>query len=121
MTSQPGAERPTGKSPRRAVRRAGTVGTDDTILVSTLPAFPTDAPRTPAQASTPHAPAPRASAAAGSAAHAAAAHAPAAQAPASTPDPAVALRSADDSDVGWGGGSIDSNDDRLHRDKPPHW
>jgi len=94
MTSQPAADRPTGKTPRRAVRRAGTVGNDDAILVSTLPAFPDgDDPRpTIAPPAT----------------------------PSGVPDPAVAIRSADDSDVGWGG-SDDSNDDRLHRDKPPHW
>ncbi|MNT75153.1 hypothetical protein D3C72_2140260 [compost metagenome] len=29
-------------------------------------------------------------------------------------------RSADDSDRGWGDGA-DTNDDRLARDRPPHW
>jgi len=98
MTSQPGADRPTGRTPRRAVRRAGTVGADDTVLVSTLPAFPTDEP--------PAAVPPAA--------------VPPAQGSADPADPAIAVRSSDDSDVGWGG-SADSNDDRLHRDKPPHW
>jgi hypothetical protein len=36
-------------------------------------------------------------------------------------DPVVAIRSADDSDVGWGDRDRASNDDRLHQDKPPHW
>lgn len=36
-------------------------------------------------------------------------------------DPAVAFRSQDDSDLGWGPGGDDSNDDRLRQDKPPHW
>jgi len=33
---------------------------------------------------------------------------------------AVPFRAADDSDVGWGDAD-DANDDRLRRDKPPHW
>ena len=37
------------------------------------------------------------------------------------PDPAVALRSDDDSDVGWQAVGDESNDDRLRRDVPPHW
>ncbi|MBO9553199.1 hypothetical protein [Cellulomonas sp.] len=97
MTPPPAADRPTGKAPRRAVRRAGTVGNDDTVLVSTLPAFPAQDARATTTG-------PAASEATST----------------GTPDPAVAVRSADDSDVGWGG-SDDSNDDRLHRDKPPHW
>jgi len=36
-------------------------------------------------------------------------------------EPTVAFRSKDDSDLGWGGGPDDSNDDRLRQDKPPHW
>jgi hypothetical protein len=104
MSSQPGADRPTGKAPRRAVRRAGTVGTDDAVLLSTLPAFPADAPPPVTEPPTADgSPAGGARPASGGAT-----------------DPAVALRSADDSDVGWGGGT-DSNDDRLHRDRPPHW
>ncbi|MGY4643653.1 hypothetical protein [Cellulomonas sp. URHB0016] len=94
MSSQPGADRPSGRSPRRAVRRSGTVGTDDAALVSTLPAFPTDDPSPPAAVLP--------------------------GAPADPVSPATAVRSADDSDVGWGGGG-DTNDDRLHQDKPPHW
>jgi hypothetical protein len=30
-------------------------------------------------------------------------------------------RSADDSDHGWGREEPSSNDDRLRREKPPHW
>ena len=37
------------------------------------------------------------------------------------PEPVIATRSADDSDVGWGDREAGSNDDRLHQDKPPHW
>ncbi|MEN0129329.1 MAG: hypothetical protein AAGC49_07810, partial [Brevundimonas sp.] len=35
-------------------------------------------------------------------------------------EPALPVRALDDSDVGWGEAS-DANDDRLRRDKPPHW
>lgn len=37
------------------------------------------------------------------------------------PEPVVARRSVDDSDVGWGDREAGSNDDRLSQDKPPHW
>ena len=30
-------------------------------------------------------------------------------------------RAPDDEDVGWGAPGSDSNDDRLTRDRPPHW
>lgn len=30
-------------------------------------------------------------------------------------------RAPDDEDVGWGAPVSDSNDDRLARDRPPHW
>lgn len=36
-------------------------------------------------------------------------------------DPATARRSDDDSDVGWGRQEESGNDDRLRRDRPPHW
>jgi len=36
------------------------------------------------------------------------------------PDPLVALRSVDDTDLGWQPAE-DSNDERLRRDVPPHW
>ncbi|WP_315094675.1 hypothetical protein [uncultured Cellulomonas sp.] len=89
MTSAEGA--PVRRS-RRAVRHAGTVGTDDAVLVSTHPALPTSPAPTAA-------PEPSVTAA----------------------EPVVATRSADDTDVGWGEAEGGSNDDRLSRDKPPHW
>ena len=79
------------RRPRRAVRHAGTVGGDDANLVSTHPA---PEPAVSAAPSRPAAPA---------------------------PEPVVARRSADDSDVGWGDREAGSNDDRLSQDKPPHW
>ncbi len=77
---------------RRVVRPAGTVGGDDANLLSTHPAVA----GTPTQ---PEAPAPAAPG----------------------PDPVVATRSLDDTDVGWGDRDGGSNDDRLSQDKPPHW
>ncbi len=94
MTPSDPADAPT-RRPRRAVRQAGTVGGDDAVLVSTLPALPDIDAALPAQVAAP--------------------------APAPAPDPVVALRSADDSDLGWGEREGGSNDDRLSRDKPPHW
>jgi len=80
------------------VRRAGTVGTDDDLLVSTLPAMPGQRP----DGRAPGAGVDR-------------------RAQVVAPDErAVPLRSLDDGDVGWGGGP-DTNDDRLARDRPPHW
>ncbi|WP_162350964.1 hypothetical protein [Cellulomonas sp. H30R-01] len=84
------------RAPRRAVRRAGTVGTDESVLRSTHPAAPADGQDDAASPATPAQPA--------DASH----------------DPAVPLRALDDTDVGWGH-DADSNDDRLHRDRPPHW
>ena len=46
--------------------------------------------------------------------------APAVQPAESTHEPAIPFRAVDDSDVGWGTEG-DGNDDRLRRDKPPHW
>jgi hypothetical protein len=98
MTS---SSRPTSRPSRRAVRQAGTVGTDDSILVSSHPAVPVaDVPDpTRADANQPDANQPNA---------------------AGVREPAIPVRSADDTDVGWGEVS-DANDDRLRRDKPPHW
>lgn len=88
------------RAPRRAVRLSDSVGTDESVLRTTLPAPVPDAPA-----------APRRTAASGS------------------PDAVLARlleragdlgRSADDSGTGWGDGT-DSNDDRLARDRPPHW
>lgn len=100
------------RRPRRAVRPSGTVGADESVLHTRLPAV-----------------APGAGAAAGGAARAkagpAAPGAPvAAGAPAASPEPEDlwrATRAADDSDRGWGREEPSSNDDRLRREKPPHW
>ncbi|ADG73741.1 DNA helicase [Cellulomonas flavigena DSM 20109] len=87
------------RRPRRAVRPPGTVGTDESVLRSVLPA-------------------------AGAASAPGAAPGGGATAPTSG---AVAddlwrrTRSADDSDHGWGREEPSSNDDRLRREKPPHW
>ena len=35
--------------------------------------------------------------------------------------PEPVRRAPDDEDVGWGARSDDTNDDRLTRDRPPHW
>jgi len=87
---------------RRAVRPAGTVGTTDDVLLTTVPAH--DEP-TSAAATTPRA------APAGSA--------PPAALGDDAEHPAVATRSRDDSDVGWGDRPDD--DDRITRERPPHW
>ena len=81
--------------PRRAVRAPGTVGHDESVLRTVVPAAPA-------------APAPRTAA-------------PSPQAAAADDDPALPVRSLDDGDVGWGERVPDSNDDRLRRDVPPHW
>lgn len=87
------ADRP--RRPRRAVRAPGTVGRDESVLRTVLPA----APATPAASTVP---------------------APS-QSPAPDDDRALPVRSLDDGDVGWGERRTDSNDDRLRRDVPPHW
>ena len=73
------------------------MGTDDAILRSTHAAAPTPDRSTPGEqrASKPGQVEP-------------------------VPEPALPFRSADDSDVGWGE-STGGNDERLRRDKPPHW
>ncbi len=77
------------------MRQSGTVGSDEAVLRATLPAArPTSEPVTGTSA-------------------------PVAD---RSGDPLAALRSADDSDEGWGGPvGRDDNDDRLARDRPPHW
>ena len=92
MTSSEQTER-APRRPRRAVRHAGTVGGDDANLLSTFPAL----------------------ADTGSSAG------PPTRSAAPVREPVVATRSADDSDTGWGDRQVDSNDDRLSQDKPPHW
>lgn len=108
-----GAPTPTARRPRRAVRPSGTVGTDETVLRSAFPAPPA---RT-AGAPTSGAPA---SAASTSDTATPLAGTTAAPVPDRSSDALLAARSADDSDLGWGGGR-DDNDDRLRQDKPPHW
>jgi hypothetical protein len=78
---------------RRVVRPAGTVGGDEANLRSSFPAPPPD----------------DASWGRPSAAD-------------SSPDqPGTVRRAPDDEDIGWGRPVSDSNDDRLTRDRPPHW
>lgn len=80
------------------MRQPGTVGTDESVLRTTLPAVPAPEPVVPPAPPSPPAGGPRDR----------------------SGDALLAVRSADDSDVGWGDGS-DANDERLRRDKPPHW
>ena len=82
------------RRPRRAVRPAGTVGTSDDVLLSRLPTPEEEGPSSSSSGPVPGAP----------------------QEPA---DPAVALRSRADSDVGWG--ERPEDDDRITRERPPHW
>ena len=107
------------RRPRRAVRPSGTVGSDESVLRSTLPAAPPDPPLTPVRPAAPPAEpatdAPGAGAATGPGRAATGVRATGAD------DLWRATRSADDSDRGWGREEPTSNDDRLQRDKPPHW
>lgn len=99
------------RRPRRAVRTAGTVGTDESVLRTTVPAA-TSAPSARATAAQ-RGPERSGDVDAGRVStdgHRAA----------GLDGPAVPFRSRDDSDVGWGD-ATDSNDDRLRRDRPPHW
>ncbi len=104
------------RRPRRAVRPPGTVGTDESVLRSTLPAAPDGAGRSPTPLSgagrTDVRPVPPPPPPSGAARRAAT-------------DPSEDLwrapRSADDTDQGWGREEPSSNDDRLQREKPPHW
>jgi hypothetical protein len=89
------------------VRRSGTVGTDEGVLRSVLPA------PEPAQ--------PPVSGAGSPADRPATGTERGARRVAPATDPAVERRSLDDQDLGWGDWSADSNDDRLRLDKPPHW
>jgi hypothetical protein len=135
------------RRPRRAVRQSGTVGTDDSVLLTTLPAFPSALAGDPAAAPGDPAAAPGDAAARPGPGDAAARPAPgdAAARPGpgdsaggpgvrGVPDVSVApagggdsgdlwraTRSADDSDRGWGREEPSSNDERLRREKPPHW
>ncbi len=79
---------------RRVVRPAGTVGGDEANLRSSFPA--------------PQAPEGQSPDRDGSGASLAS-------------PPRAGRRAPDDEDVGWGAPAPDSNDDRLARDRPPHW
>ena len=83
------------RRPRRAVRPPGTVGTDDSVLLSTHPAAPA-----PPEATT---------------------AVPGTGEPAGEDDLWRSGRSLDDSDRGWGRDESSLDDDRLRREKPPHW
>ena len=91
---EPGGAGTARRRSRRAVRLSGTVGTDESVLRSTVPAAPQ-----PERAVTPS---------------------PAAGADRSS-DALLAVRSTDDGDEGWGDRPSRENDDRLQQDKPPHW
>ena len=108
MTS---SSRPTSRPSRRAIRPAGTVGTDDSVLISSHPAVPDLEVPDPAvpDPTPPVASVPDATQAGRTLPSAAAVR-----------EPAIPVRSVDDSDVGWGEAS-DANDERLRQDKPPHW
>jgi len=95
-------DEPTRPRPRRrASRPAGTVGGDETVLRSSFPA-PSEATAESAEA---------------------------AAEPAADAAPPLTgrrehrggRRAPDDQDVGWGAPVDDSNDDRLSRERPPHW
>ena len=103
------------RRPRRAVRPPGTVGDDESVLRTALPAAPHDGapPAARGDAGGP--------AAAGTSPGTSPAPTAAPPTPAGHPDPWTALRSADDSDQGWGRDEPSSNDERLRREKPPHW
>ncbi|MCC2322652.1 hypothetical protein [Cellulomonas xiejunii] len=130
------------RRPRRAVRQSGTVGTDDSVLLATLPAFPPapaggavvgpgarDATVRPVSGEA--ADGPGLGAVTEGAVPGAATERPG---PGGVPDVSTAsgrlgdvddlwraTRSADDSDRGWGREESSSNDERLRREKPPHW
>lgn len=97
-------EQPARRRPRRAVREPGTVGNDESVLRSRHPAPPT--PSAPSGTSG------RASGAARTGTVSSAS---------TDPDPWSTVRSADDSDRGWGREEPSSNDERLQRERPPHW
>lgn len=103
------------RASRRAVRPSGTVGDDESVLRSVLPVAAPGRSRPGASTSatepTPADPTSRPGE------HAT----PAQRTGPAADDPAVPGRSLDDRDLGWGERVEDSNDDRLRRDKPPHW
>ncbi|MCR6649812.1 MAG: hypothetical protein NVV70_17345 [Cellulomonas sp.] len=95
------------------MRPSGTVGTDETVLRSAFPAPPARTAGGPTSGAP-------ASAASTSATATSLAGTTTAPVPDRSSDALLVARSADDSDLGWGGGR-DDNDDRLRQDKPPHW
>ncbi|WP_309133911.1 hypothetical protein [Cellulomonas sp.] len=102
------------RRPRRAVRPSGTVGTDESVLRSAFPAAPeSGGVARPGRATGAQDEASPASSTSG-----APRPAPAGTEP---PDPWSATRSADDSDRGWGREEPSSDDERLRRERPPHW
>lgn len=138
------------RRPRRAVRPSGTVGTDESVLRSVLPAADgadgAGAAGRPSStddaggAGAPGAGTPGAGTRGTDPSHGRTAAtgargtAPSARRPARAPRRAVGgtpaaasddlwrtTRSADDSDQGWGRPEPTSNDERLLREKPPHW
>ncbi|UZN04236.1 hypothetical protein [Cellulomonas sp. S1-8] len=102
------------RRPRRAVRPPGTVGSDESVLRSVLPSAPTVIPAEPA--TRPAGPDEPLGADPGSTGSR-----PASAGPDAVDDPWQAMRSADDTDGGWGREEPTSDDDRLRREKPPHW
>lgn len=112
------------RRPRRAVRPPGTVGTDEAVMRAAFPA-PADAPGDTSAtspgggATSGQAPAAEAEVAQDAVAGAAPGHV--VPAVAATDDLWRRTRSADDSDRGWGREEPSSNDERLRREKPPHW
>ncbi|WP_456788387.1 hypothetical protein [Cellulomonas sp. P5_C5] len=149
MTSSEPPQGAPARRPRRAVRLAGTVGGDDANLISSHPSLATATPAaaTPAAATSDLATSEPAALVDGTPddatpddatldpgtpddatlddwhpdSGAASAREGGPRSVPTGPDPVIATRSADDSDVGWGDRATDSNDDRLHQDKPPHW
>lgn len=108
------------RGPRRAVRLSDTVGTDESVLRSTLPAAPApQAERLPKTDNSTGGASRPSSATDGRASTTGGRGSAAALARLLERDTDLG-RSADDSDRGWGDGA-DTNDDRLARDRPPHW
>jgi len=110
------------RRPRRAVRPPGTVGADESVLRSVLPALSCEDAE-PGADSVPDATGHQVGSTVSGGTQAASTT-PArssAQPGAGTDDLWRATRSADDSDRGWGREEPTSNDDRLRREKPPHW
>ena len=85
-------EQPARRHRRRVVRPAGTVGGDEAALRTSVPVPAAD------EVTWARPPADAASA-----------------------DRTPVRRAPDDEDVGWGAAASDSNDERLTRDRPPHW